>query len=236
MRLDSELVIRNFYPTRAKAATAIKAGLVKINGVIARKTSQNTEKNDCLETVSLPYISGRGSLKLIKALDYYRIDVTGLICLDVGASTGGFTEVLLDRGAKKVIAVDVGTNQMIPELKNDCRVVSMEKTDIRNLIPTEKIDLIVVDVSFISLTDIVKVLSDWKASKIITLIKPQFEVPKNIASKLKGIIKSEVDRQNAIHNVVESFVKLGFKNSEIIESPIKGGSGNTEYLALFTKF
>ncbi|MBN1324964.1 MAG: TlyA family RNA methyltransferase [Alphaproteobacteria bacterium] len=235
MRLDTELVNRNFYPSRAKAVAAIKSGLVSINGVIAQKPSQNINSDDLIVADALPYVSGRGSLKLMYALEAFHIDITGFICLDVGASTGGFTEVLLNRGAKKVIAVEVGTNQIISELKNNQRVMSIEETDIRNLSPFEKVDLIVVDVSFISLTNIAENLVAWKSPRIITLIKPQFEVPKNIAAKTNGVIKSESDRQSTIHNVIVAFEKSGFINSGIIESPIKGGSGNIEYLALFEK-
>lgn len=235
MRLDIELVNRNLYPTRAKAVSAIKSGLVSVNGIIAQKPSQNVLTDDLINAGALPYVSGRGSLKLAHALDAFHIDITGFICLDVGASTGGFTEVLLNRGAKKVIAVDVGTNQIIPELKQNQRVISLEGTDIRNLTPIEPVDLIVVDVSFISLTNIVDGLVKWKARTIITLIKPQFEVARNISAKTDGIIKSESDRQSAIHNVVSVFKELGFENHGLIESPIHGGSGNVEYLALFKK-
>ncbi|MBN1281651.1 MAG: TlyA family RNA methyltransferase [Alphaproteobacteria bacterium] len=235
MRLDIELVNRNLYPTRAKAVSAIKSGLVSVNGIIAQKPSQNVLTDDLINAGALPYLSGRGSLKLAHALDAFHIDITEFICLDVGASTGGFTEVLLSRGAKKVIAVDVGTNQIIPELKQNQRVISLEGTDIRNLTPIEPVDLIVVDVSFISLTNIVDSLAKWNARTIITLIKPQFEVARNISAKTDGIIKSESDRQSAIHNVVPAFKELGFENYGLIKSPIHGGSGNIEYLALFKK-
>ncbi|HNY25349.1 MAG TPA: TlyA family RNA methyltransferase [Alphaproteobacteria bacterium] len=236
MRLDTELVNRNLYLTRSKAVAAIKSGLVSVNGSVSEKPSQSISTTDLIKTGPLPYLSGRGSLKLAHALDQFYIDITGFICLDVGASTGGFTEILLNRGAKKVIAVDVGTDQLIPELKQNQQVISMEETDIRNLTPFEKVDLIVVDVSFISLTNIVENLAKWNSPKIITLIKPQFEVSKSVASKVKGVIKSDADRQAAIHNVVNAFEKFGLKNdSNIIESPIRGGSGNVEYLALFIK-
>lgn len=235
MRLDTELVNRNLYLTRSKAVAAIKSGLVSVNGSVSQKPSQSILPTDLIETRPLPYLSGRGSLKLAHALDQFHVDITGFICLDVGASTGGFTEILLNRGAKKVIAVDVGTDQLIPELKQNQQVISMEGTDIRNLTPFEKVDLIVVDVSFISLTNIVESLAKWNSPKIIILIKPQFEVSKSVAAKVKGIIKSDTDRQATIHNVVTAFEKFGFKNYGVIESPIRGGSGNVEYLALFIK-
>jgi 23S rRNA (cytidine1920-2'-O)/16S rRNA (cytidine1409-2'-O)-methyltransferase len=235
MRLDTELVNRNLYPTRAKAAAAVKSGLVLVNDKIATKASQDISPNDNILATPLPYISGRGGLKLAGALDEFKIDPTGMLCLDVGSSTGGFTEVLLNRGARHIIAVDVGTDQMIDELKNNPRVTSLEETDIRTLHPMGDADLIVVDVSFISLTDIVNSLNAWNSSKIITLIKPQFEVPRHIAAKNNGIIKSKEDHIYSIDGVTDAFAAAGFKRAGLIESPIKGGSGNTEYLALFIR-
>ena len=230
MRLDQELVIRNIYPTRAKAVAAIKGGLVLVNGCVAQKPSQQVVIDDEIYGGNLPYVSGRGSLKLECALEFFKVNSTGYICLDVGASTGGFTEVLLNHGAKKVFAVDVGTGQLISDLRNDVRVVSLEQTDIRNLKPIEKVDLIVIDVSFISLANIVDCLPQWGAKQIIALIKPQFEVAREIAAKFGGVIKSDADRQNAIRKAVEAFEKFGFVCQGVIESPILGGSGNVEYL------
>lgn len=151
MRLDQELVVRKIYPTRAKAVAAIKSGLVMVNGVAAQKPSQQVDDTDEIAGGQLPYSSGRGSLKLQRALEAFNVNPSDYVCLDVGASTGGFTEILLAHGAKRVIAVDVGTNQLIDDLKNDLRVLSLEKTDIRELVPIEPVDLIVVDVSFIIL-------------------------------------------------------------------------------------
>lgn len=158
-----------------------------------------------------------------------------MTCLDVGASTGGFTETLLNRGAKKVIAIDVGTNQIIAALKNNPAVLSLEETDIRTIKPLQDVDLIVVDVSFISLTNIIPSLLEWNAPQIIVLIKPQFEVPRSVAAKSHGIIKSKDDHDYAIENVTTAFTDAGFTKQGLIESPIKGGSGNTEYLALFKR-
>lgn len=231
MRLDQELVVRKIYPTRAKAVAAIKSGLVMVNGDPAQKPSQQVDDKDEIAGGQLPYSSGRGSLKLQRALEAFNVNPSDYICLDVGASTGGFTEVLLAHAAKRVIAVDVGTNQLIDGLKNDPRVLSLEKTDIRELAPIEPVDLIVVDVSFISLTNIIDALVKWNAPQIIALIKPQFEVSRAVAARSGGVIKSELERQNAIKNVIQSFEKNGYNQSGIIESPIKGGSGNTEYLA-----
>lgn len=235
MRLDQEIVLRKLYPSRAKAVAAINAGLVFVNGVIAKKPSQVVNDSDEITGGALPYSVGRGSLKLAHALDYFNVLPSGMVCLDVGASTGGFTQELLSRGATRVYAVDVGTNQLANELRNDSRVVSMEKTDIRDLTPISSVDLIVIDVSFISLTNIVEFLGPWGAKTVIALIKPQFEVPRNIAAKFNGIIKSGEWHQYSVNNVVESFKKYGFDNVGVIPSPIHGGSGNTEFLGCFIK-
>ncbi len=233
MRLDKELVLRGLYPTRAKAVAAIDAGLVRVNGIVAKKPSQDIVADDVLDGGALPYLSGRGSLKLERALKYFKVNPKGCVCLDVGASTGGFTEVLLNYGAEKVYAVDVGTNQLVPELRNDARVVSMERTDIRSLRPISPVDLIVIDVSFVSLTNIVEFLPQWGAKTIVVLIKPQFEVPRDVAAKFNGVIKSKDWHDYAINKVVDAFKVCGFDGLGITESPVLGGSGNTEFLACF---
>lgn len=233
MRLDQALVLRKIYSTRARAVTAIKDGLVMVNGVVAKKPSQVIADSDILVGGDLPYSSGRGSLKLERALDFFNINPNGMVCLDVGASTGGFTEVLLKRGASRVYAVDVGTDQLVSELRENSRVVSLEQTDIRTLPPLSAVDLIVIDVSFVSLTNIVNVLPRWGAKYVVVLIKPQFEVPRDIASKYNGVIKSDEWHQWAISRVVKSFQACGFVLCGVTESPIRGGSGNVEFLACF---
>lgn len=233
MRLDIALVQRNLYHTRAKAVAGIRAGLVLVNGKVAKKPGQEIAGTDVLEAGKLPYVSGRGSLKLAHALDWFGLNPAGMVCLDVGASTGGFTEVLLNRGAARVYAVDVGTNQLIPELRKNSCVVSLEQTDIRALPVQSVVDLIVIDVSFVSLTNIVGCLGAWGAKNIIALIKPQFEVSREVAAKYDGVIKSQQLHEESIARVVEAFEKCGFSLCGVTESPIKGGSGNTEFLACF---
>lgn len=233
MRLDQALVLCNLYPTRAKAVAAIKSGLVTVNGVAAKKPSQIVSDTDMLDGGALPYSVGRGSLKLERALEYYDVNPMGYVCLDIGASTGGFTSVLLERAAERVYAVDVGTNQLAPELRADSRVVSLEQTDIRELSPISPVDLIVIDVSFISLTNIVEFLPRWGAKTVIALIKPQFEVPRDVAAKFNGIIKSTDWHDFSINRVVDAFSQYGFHCVGVTESPVKGGSGNTEFLACF---
>lgn len=235
MRLDQELVQRNLYPSRAKAVAAIDAGLVFVNGVVAKKPSQPVLDTDDIIGRDLPYSTGRGSLKLARALEYFKINPDGMVCLDVGASTGGFTEVLLKNGAARVYAVDVGTNQLVDSLRNDARVVSMEQTDIRDVVPPESARLIVVDVSFISLANIVGCLLQWRPEKIVALIKPQFEVPREVAAKFNGVIKSSEWHDWSVNRVVEEFAHSGFRLCGVIPSPVLGGSGNTEFLACFEK-
>ena len=229
------LVQQNLYSTRARAVAAVKAGLVSVNGVPAKKPSQDVSDADVLSGGDLPYSIGRGSLKLSHALDVFQIDPAGLVCLDVGASTGGFTQVLLNRGAARVYAVDVGTDQLVQVLREHPRVVSIEQTDIRALAVQSVVDLIVIDVSFISLTNIIQSLVPWGAENIIALIKPQFEVPREIAAKFNGIIKSTEWHDTAVNQVVDVFAKSGFRLRGITQSPIHGGSGNVEFLAHFSK-
>lgn len=227
------LVQRNLYSTRARALAAIKGGLVMVNGVPAKKPSQDVVDTDAIVAGDLPYSTGRGSLKLVHALDVFKINPSGKVCLDVGASTGGFTDVLLKRGASCVYAVDVGTNQLVSELRDDARVVSLEQTDIRALPVQSVVDLIVIDVSFVSLTNIVSALVPWGARDIVALIKPQFEVPREVAARSGGVIRSADWHEFAKKQVVDAFEKHGFKSVGVTESPVKGGSGNTEFLACF---
>ena len=233
MRLDQALVLKKIYTTRARAVAAIDAGLVTVNGIPAKKPSQQVLDTDVIVGGGLPYSTGRGSLKLAHALQCFKISPQSKVCLDVGASTGGFTEVLLNNGASRVYAVDVGTNQLIPELRADPRVVSLEQTDIRALPVQSVVDLIVIDVSFVSLTNIIESLCPWGAKNIIALIKPQFEVPREVAAKYNGVIKSAVLHQESVLRVVDAFEKHGFKSVGVTESPVKGGSGNTEFLSCF---
>ena len=235
MRLDQALVQRNLYSTRARAVAAIDAGLVTVNGVSAKKPSQLVSDTDVIVGGDLPYSTGRGSLKLAHALQHFGVNPSGMACLDVGASTGGFTEVLLRNGAARVYAVDVGTNQLVEELRNDVRVVSLEQTDIRDLPPQSVVDLVVIDVSFISLTNIVDAVVRWGADTIIALIKPQFEVPRDVAAKFNGVIRSDEWHDWAVNQVVECFAKSGFRLRGVTQSPIMGGSGNVEFLACFSK-
>lgn len=235
MRLDVALVSRGLYSTRARAVAAIRAGLVTVNGAPAKKPSMAVAESDTIVAGDLPYAVGRGSLKLSHALAEFNIYPHGMVCLDVGASTGGFTDVLLSRGAARVYAVDVGTNQLASHLRTDVRVVSLEQTDIRELQPLSMVDLIVIDVSFVSLTNIVEYLPRWGAKHIVALIKPQFEVPRDVAARCNGVVRDDTWHQYSINQVLNAFAEKGFKNCGVVPSPIQGGSGNTEFLGCFVR-
>jgi 23S rRNA (cytidine1920-2'-O)/16S rRNA (cytidine1409-2'-O)-methyltransferase len=219
-RLDKELHIRQLVKSRTAAVELIKNNSVTVNGVICNKTSQTVSPEDSLVIIGeqLRYVS-RGGLKLEQALNEFKIDLSGKVCLDVGASTGGFTDCMLQHGASRVYAVDVGTSQLDPTLRGDSRVVCMENCDIRK-IEIPPVQFTAVDVSFISLKLILPCLSG-KAGTIVALIKPQFELGK----KHKGVIRDAKLQQKIVDDIA------GFAGSDrIIESPIVGGCGNREYL------
>lgn len=232
-RIDRLLVERGLFDSRAKAQDAIAAGLVKAGGKIIAKASEEVASDAAIEaTPAHPYVS-RGALKLIAALDHFKIDPTGRVCLDIGASTGGFSEVLLERGAARVTAVDVGTAQLHPSLRADPRIVSLERTDIRTLDAAKldpKPDLVVIDVSFISLKLVLPTVFKLIArpADLIVLIKPQFEAGR--AHIKKGIVRDEAVRQAVCDEIVKSVTSLGAEVRGLMPSPIEGGDGNIEYL------
>ncbi len=239
-RIDVLLVERGLAPTRERAQSLILANQVLVDDQPVTKSGQAiwTEAAIRLRGEDHPFVS-RGGIKLAGALDHFAIPVAGRIGLDVGASTGGFTHVLLLRAAKKVHAIDVGHNQLDWKIRNDPRVVVQEKVNARDLpyeLLGEKVDLIVIDVSFISLEKILPTLlkfaheeTDW-----ITLIKPQFEVGREKVGK-GGIVTSEVARQEAVDRLVKFGETLGLHAQGLIESPITGTQGNKEFLAHWKK-
>ena len=188
MRLDTLMAEKKLVRSRSVATDLIKNNLVKVNGVIINKPAKDFPTETIIEILELPKYVGRGGLKLEKALEEFEISPNGLVVLDVGSSTGGFTDCLLQKGAKKVYAVDVGTDQLSETLKKSPRIVSMEKTDIRNIktLP-EKPDLAVIDASFISLELILENVASLlkENGKIIALIKPQFETQKKAKIKVE---------------------------------------------------
>lgn len=238
-RLDKEMVLRGLVETRTKAQELISNHAVKVNGKIQIKDSFKIENSDEITIINFEAIKfvSRGGFKLEKAIDVFNIDIKNKIVLDIGSSTGGFTDCALQNGAKKVIAVDVGTNIMHKSLREDKRVELHENTNIKNL-PHEKflgVDLIVVDVSFVSLEPIVeKVNKENVVVDMMCLIKPQFECGKQTATKYGGIIKSKTVHKDVLNKVIKFFNKNNFYLQGLDFSPIKGGDGNVEYISLFT--
>lgn len=235
-RLDLILVERGLAQSRERAQSLILSGNVLVRDTPCTKagTSFPEDVEIRLRQNDHPYVS-RGALKLKKALEEFRISVAGKTGLDVGASTGGFTQILLLGGATRVYAVDVGHNQMDWSIRTDPRVVCFEKTNARSLefsLIGQKVDIIVVDVSFISLDKIFPALIPFMHSQtdLVTLIKPQFEVGKSEVGK-GGIVFSDEARQASILRLSESALGLGLKRLGLINSPITGTDGNTEYLA-----
>jgi 23S rRNA (cytidine1920-2'-O)/16S rRNA (cytidine1409-2'-O)-methyltransferase len=234
-RLDLVLVTRGLAPSRERARALILAGKVEIAGQLADKAGALVGPDDAvsLRGEDHPYVS-RGALKLVKALDEFHVDPAGRTAIDVGASTGGFTDVLLRRGARRVYAVDVGYGQLAWSLRQDPRVVILERENIRHLDPdkiAEPADLAVIDASFISLTLVLpKVVTLLGAgSDIIALIKPQFEVGKGEVGK-GGVVRDAAKRGGAVEKIVAFAVGLGLAPETPIESPILGPAGNVEYL------
>lgn len=238
-RLDLILVEREIFETREKAKREIMAGNVIVNEQTVTKAGTNF--NDDEKTVirikdRLKYVS-RGGLKLEKAIKVWELDFSGKMVLDIGASTGGFTDCALQNGAKKVYSVDVGTNQLDWKLRNDERVVSIENMHIKDLEPenlkNEKMDFIVIDVSFISLTKVIPYLNKFlnTEGKVIMLVKPQFEVGKEKIGK-NGIVTEEQYHDEAIKKIISFIKDNSYKLIGVEESPIRGTKGNKEFLML----
>lgn len=236
-RLDAELIRRGFAPSRARAQELIKGGHIKIDGEVCTKPSKQTDESSSItmEGEGLAYV-GRGGLKLERAVDICGINLEGSVCMDIGASTGGFTDCMLQKGAKKVYAVDVGHGQLAEKLCMDSRVVNLEGTDIRKLemdTEAEPIDFISADVSFISLTLILPHIAGFlrKGGTAAVLIKPQFEAGRENIGK-NGLVKSPRVHLNVLMKITEEIRKNGLSLKELCPSPVRGGSGNIEYLAV----
>ena len=233
-RLDQELVAQGFFATPQEAMRAVMAG--DVSGPGFRYSSAGTPVPEGCELhvrVQKAHV-GRGALKLEGALDAFGIDPSGLACMDVGCSTGGFTEVLLARGAVSVLAVDVGYAQFDWRLRNDPRVCLLERTNISqvpSLKPAGSIDLAVCDVSFTSVTSILGAIDEMlhDQSTFVVLVKPQFEVAKELVGE-GGIVTDEGARAQAVERVSQALVERGFTICGLKESPIKGTKGNHEYL------
>ena len=239
-RLDKELVERGIAPTRAKAQELIKNNNVKVNGKIISKASFDISPDDIIElidTSTLKYVS-RAGLKLEKAINEFKLNLKNTHIMDIGSSTGGFTDCSLQNGAKKVIAVDVGTDLMHPSLRNHPKVELHERTNIKDL-PNDKfvdIDYVTIDVSFVSLSKIIDKLSASQCqADVIALIKPQFECGKTIADKYKGVILDQKVHCEILNNTINMFNDFGYTLLDLTHSPITGGDGNIEYISHFTR-
>ena len=260
MRIDLYLVQKGYADSRTLAQKLIADGAVTVDGRLARKSSEDIDEGEHTVTVAATadtrYV-GRGGLKLEAALNAFPVDVTGCVVADIGASTGGFTDCLLQKGAARVYAVDAGHGQLHPMLLADARVRSAEGMNARSLTPADLlrveaewqeihggadtsftgiVDGIVMDVSFISQTLLHPALAGIvrEGGFMIALIKPQFELTKSALNK-QGIVKQERDRKAAVDRVLVSAAACGFEAVSVIPSPIEGGDGNKEFLAYFVK-
>ena len=232
-RLDLALVERGLCDTRSKAQSLIMARRILVNGQHVDKAGANVAVDDELriEALEHPWV-GRGGMKLAHALIEFGISVEGKICADIGASTGGFTDVMLKRGAAKVYAIDVGYGQLDASLRNDPRVVNREKVNARYLTAEgfeDIVALVSIDVSFIPLKLILPAVTAFLRGELVALIKPQFEVGKGEVGK-GGIVRDDAKRAAAVDAVAACARALGFDVKGVIESPIKGAEGNVEYL------
>ncbi len=262
-RLDQELVDRGLCESREKARRSILAGQVRVNDQVARKPSDSVRPEDQLSLAAPEKFVSRGGYKLEHALNYFKLTVTGSTAIDLGASTGGFTDCLLQRGAARVYAIDVGHGQLAWKLRQDSRVIAMEKTNARKLTPDhfpqpfEPVDLVVADCSFISLRKIIPpaVALLKPCGKIVALIKPQFEAGKQEADRGAGVIRDAAVHQRVLSEL-KAFVEqpssagalppagagphiraeaLMLRWLGVTESPLLGPAGNKEYLALIEK-
>lgn len=239
-RLDVILVNRNLAESREKAKAIIMAGNVFVEGQREDKPGSSFHRDARIEIKGekLKYVS-RGGLKLEKALDVFPINLEGKVCMDVGSSTGGFTDCMLQNGALKVYAIDVGTNQLAWKLRQDDRVVSMEKTNIRYLTREnieDEVTFVSVDVSFISLTKVLSPVKELMANEgeVVCLIKPQFETGREKVGK-KGVVKDKKIHMEVIHMISSYASEIGFDCLGLDYSPIKGPEGNIEYLLYLRK-
>lgn len=240
-RLDLILVEREFFETREKAKREIMVGNVIVNEQVVTKAGTMFKDNDDLNIHikdKLKYVS-RGGLKLEKAIKTWDLNFKDKLVLDIGASTGGFTDCALQNGAKCVYSVDVGKNQLDWKLRNDERVVSIEEMHIKDLkekdIGDEKVNYIVIDVSFISLTKVIPYFEKFlaKNAKIVMLVKPQFEVGREKIGK-NGVVENEEYHDEAIKKIISFSKKCGYEVIGVEDSPIKGAKGNKEFLMLLT--
>jgi 23S rRNA (cytidine1920-2'-O)/16S rRNA (cytidine1409-2'-O)-methyltransferase len=240
VRLDQLVAGVASVESREKAQRLIMAGKVSVNGQLATKSGHKYPDDVTIDVAGSQRFVGRGGDKMLAAFDTFPIDVNGLICIDVGASTGGFTDCLLQHGATKVYAVDVGKGQLHWKLRNDARVVVMEGVNARHMIPdvfSDHISFAVVDVSFISLTKILPAVTQALGSdaEIVSLIKPQFEAGREQVRK-GGVVRDPAVREEVVNRIRQfGEDELGLVWKGLCESPLKGPAGNVEFLAWWKK-
>ncbi|HOO74424.1 MAG: TlyA family RNA methyltransferase [Thermotogae bacterium] len=235
MRIDLYLTENNFVSSRTQARNILKDGFVKVNGKTVNKTSYKVSDKDNIEITNVMKYVSRGAYKLLKAIDVFGINPKNKVCCDIGSSTGGFCQVLLEHSPEKIYAVDVGTNQMSEVIKNNNKIILMENTNARDLILPEKIDIFTCDVSFISVEKIISCFTSNtdENSELMILFKPQFQVGKENIGR-NGIVKDKNIHYEYIIKTVDFFEKYGFFIRGFNISPVKGGDGNTEYLMYYT--
>lgn len=237
MRLDTAVFQRGLTDSREKARRLILGGFVSVGGIAVTKPSFSVAEDASVTIAANDDFVGRGAYKLLAALDAFSVDLTDKVCLDIGASTGGFCEVMLRRGARIVYAVDVGTGQLAARLAADGRVVNMEQTDARTLtreslaVPP---DFCSVDVSFISLEHIVPLLAARFECRFVALVKPQFEAGRADIGK-HGVVKSAAAHERVLRTFHAMLGQNGLFLSGLMPSPVRGGGGNIEYLAAFSR-
>lgn len=239
MRIDIALVNLGLFESRTRAANAVRDGAVFYGDAKITKPSFDVEDVNKVSVrgMVMPYVS-RGGLKLEHALKTFNIDMRGRNMIDIGSSTGGFCDVALRHGVSYIVAVDTGTDQMHPSLRNNPKIDLHEQTDFRNIDDAlvADVDIATIDVSFISVTKILDKLATLPNLRdVVCLIKPQFECGPEISTRFRGVIRDDAVRAAAVENVTSAFVSHGFSRVGLTQSPIEGGSGNIEFLAHFTK-
>jgi 23S rRNA (cytidine1920-2'-O)/16S rRNA (cytidine1409-2'-O)-methyltransferase len=236
-RLDLEMARRGLADSRERAQKLIMAGLVRVNSRPVAKPDVKVDSTAEIEIArGAPEYASRGAYKMRAALDHFSVNVTGRLALDVGASTGGFTDVLLRRGAAHVVALDVGYGQLVTRIRNDPRVTILDRTNVRFVEPADlpyRPDLVVIDTSFISLRLVLPAVAGIAArpAQIIALVKPQFEVGRAGVGK-GGVVRDDELRNQALERILRFAEEIGFTVAGAIESPLRGPAGNREFFAM----
>jgi 23S rRNA (cytidine1920-2'-O)/16S rRNA (cytidine1409-2'-O)-methyltransferase len=236
-RLDILMTEHGLAESRSQAQRLVMSGMVRVDGQVQLKASCQVSVDAKLEVESSPRFVSRGGDKLQAALDEFQVNISGKICADVGASTGGFTDCLLQAGAERVYAIDVGYGILHWRLRQDARVICLERTNARFLVNLpEPVSLVTIDASFISLKILLPVIKKWlnhEQGHLIALIKPQFEAGREEASRGSGVIRDPQIHRKVVEDILDFAKAEGFTNLGVIESPVRGPKGNIEFLAYF---